>query len=852
MEYELAELRRFAADTERKQAAEPEQPLWALYAEPPAVPAPSVPPPEPIFRPELPVTAPLKAPLPASRRELDLSALLGARALAWTGGAVMLLGIVFFFVLAVERGWIGPLARVSLGAAASVICLAAGTWLQRRFGGTYAAVSAAGVGVAGLYATLLAATALYDLVPRPAALALAGGIAALGAGLAILWNTQTLAALGLVGAALVPIPIALQDGHLSPVGTAFAVLILAATGAVAVPRDWTRLYAVTSAIVTLESFALVFTHEPRATAVAIAAWLVSGSAAVWLMVRERLTSTATSLALQSAVFAGWSAAVLYHGGARGYALLVVAGAYGVVSVLLWRRDRNAAAVLWAIALTLAAIAAALLVSGVSLTIVWAAEAAVLSRLARRVIEPKFQLAALVWLTLAYVHGVAADAPLTKLFVENTDTWIATVSAASLAVATAIVGLSTFDWDSRGESLLGRMIEDLRRSQPLLRTGALVLAAVAALYSASLAVVTLPGSWDWGHVAVAGLWSVAAVGLVAARLSRGALALTGAATVLALGYDVEQIGDPQRWWSLVAVSVAAVVVAVVTQLRSETDALDLPAFASLTVSVGLAGGGLWGLLNGPALGTGLLALAVGYGVLAELLSGKHRDFATAVGVAALGVAVPASVLLLDGTWLVLAWTMAAALLAVFAASEERLQVGSLVYLGLAFVHTLVFEAQPSDVFVAHRHPGAGAPAGVLLVVSCAVLAVTMPRLRQPLAWLGGSLALYAATLTILELFEDTGGGIDTAFQRGHTAVSAVWGIAGLMLLVAGLKQAGRRFQIAGFALFGLSLAKLFIYDLAFLSSVARAGSFLAVGAVLLIGGFFYQRLAGTRPTIDSPV
>ena len=43
------------------------------------------------------------------------------------------------------------------------------------------------------------------------------------------------------------------------------------------------------------------------------------------------------------------------------------------------------------------------------------------------------------------------------------------------------------------------------------------------------------------------------------------------------------------------------------------------------------------------------------------------------------------------------------------------------------------------------------------------------------------------------------------------------------------------------LFGLSLAKLFLYDLSRLSSITRALSFLAVGAVLLLGGFFYQRL-----------
>jgi len=53
---------------------------------------------------------------------------------------------------------------------------------------------------------------------------------------------------------------------------------------------------------------------------------------------------------------------------------------------------------------------------------------------------------------------------------------------------------------------------------------------------------------------------------------------------------------------------------------------------------------------------------------------------------------------------------------------------------------------------------------------------------------------------------------------------------------------RELQIGGFVLFGISLAKLFVYDLAFLGSVARAFSFLAVGALILVAGF-YQRLAG---------
>ena len=126
-----------------------------------------------------------------------------------------------------------------------------------------------------------------------------------------------------------------------------------------------------------------------------------------------------------------------------------------------------------------------------------------------------------------------------------------------------------------------------------------------------------------------------------------------------------------------------------------------------------------------------------------------------------------------------------------------------------------------------------------------LAWRTPALQTALAWVCGALGLYAATLTILEASEDLGGDVHSAFQRGHTAVSFLWGAVGLTLLVLGLKRGGRHLQFGGFALFGLALAKLFVYDLSFLSSIARAFSFLAVGALLVVGGFFYQRL-----TLDS--
>src|SRR5207302_8660674 len=82
METELYELRSLArlAETTPEPEPQPEQPLWELITpEPAAEPAPA-----PTFF-EMPAT--VEPPEP--RQPFDFSVLLGARALAWTGAAVM-------------------------------------------------------------------------------------------------------------------------------------------------------------------------------------------------------------------------------------------------------------------------------------------------------------------------------------------------------------------------------------------------------------------------------------------------------------------------------------------------------------------------------------------------------------------------------------------------------------------------------------------------------------------------------------------------------------------------------------------------------------------------------------------
>ena len=161
----------------------------------------------------------------------DYSDLFGARVLAWVGGATTALGVVLLFVLAANRGRLGPELRVALGALASLAVFATGLWMRRRFGTTYAALGAVGAGIAGGYATLLASAVLYEQLNGPEALTAAAAIAAVGAATAILWHRELIAGIGLIGAMLVPVAAAADIGF-TALGTAFVALVLAAATAV--------------------------------------------------------------------------------------------------------------------------------------------------------------------------------------------------------------------------------------------------------------------------------------------------------------------------------------------------------------------------------------------------------------------------------------------------------------------------------------------------------------------------------------------------------------------------------------------------------------------------------------------
>ena len=823
--------------------------------QPERVPAAPPPPPPPVV--EAPRPRPVAPPRP--RREIDLSIFFGAKALAWVGGAVTLLGIVFFFVLAVNRGWIGPVARVTLGSLASALVFGAGLYVKRRFAELYhSAVAAVGTGIGGAYMTLLAADVLYGLVPDWGALPIAAGIAGVGVATALAWSSELIAGLGLLGAALAPAAIALQAGEVSAAGTGFAALVFGATVIVAVRQRWAKLL-VAGLAATVPQVAILIaqaspTEWPVVSAAALSWLLYLGAAVAWQerLGAPKLSKLTASLLMLSGVLAGALATAQFQGRAEGWTMLVAGGAYGAVAAALFpvRRHRDLSALSGAIGLALVAIGLADLLSGPTLAVAWAAEAAVLAWLATRIEEPRYQLASIAYLVLALGHAVALDAPPSRLYEAGAHAAAGAVAFVAIAAAAAVVA-----WYARG----------LRRSV-IGWAGAL-----SALYAASLGALGIAQwissgpvnpAFEWGHVAVTGLWGVAALGVLLAghlrrssELRMGGLVWLGAVTLQAFYYDGSELeGGPRGYAFLVAA--ACLLVGALVDRRRVRDELSLYAAGAFAVaSIGFGVAGLYELVGGAqAENLALLALAAFYGLVAGAVLGRDRDLSTFLWGPALVVAGAASWMLLDGAWLVLAWSATAAALVALArlTGEPRFEAASVAFLVLALGRALLFEAPLGDLFSANPHPESGVPALLAVIAAGTVFgwlaggdwlnehAGTARRVVEATV---ATLIAYAVSLTILGVAEAIGGAsVTTNFQRGHSVVSAFWGLLGLAVLYVGLKRGLNWLRVVGFGLFGLALAKLFFYDLAFLSSITRAMSFLVVGALLLVAGFFVQKLS----------
>jgi uncharacterized membrane protein len=829
-----------------------------------APPAPAAPRPA-RATPSAPRQAQAIPPEPPAAPRVTAADLFGPRALAIAGGIVTVLGIVFFFVLAVNRGWIGPPGRIALGGIASFLVFAGGLELRRRYGETHAALAAVGAGIAGGYATLLSAAALYDMLPDWGALVIAAAIASVGVVTSLRWDSQILAGIGLIGATLVPVAVAAQGG-LSPVGTAFVGIVFAATSVVAIRREWRELLVAGALASAPQIVALVtepaYESQHPWHVVTLAATFSVLYATVGVAYRLRCGGSAYDRLATSFILGGGALAavsfVRLFGTAeqRGFAFLAASLAYAVACAFFFprRSARDLSAVLAFGALTLGGFAFGELLSGQPLAFAWAAEAAGLSWLARRSREIRFQAWSAFYLLLTLVHVLAFDSPPRRLFVETAHPAAGVPAVLALGAAALVFGHYARAWET-----VPRLLKRFADLHADLRHAAFLLAALAGTFAASLGVIAAFASFDWAQVALAGLWSTLGLLALAAGfrfrsglVRRDALAWFAVVTYATLSQGFHLLGQPERSWSFVLLGLALLTASVPYALRRREASLDTTAATTALAALGLLLYAIGSTLDGAREGLVLLGLSGVYGALATVLFRlrRSRDTTTLYWAAGLTVAAVAEALLLHGTLAVLGWSVGGVALAALArrANEPRLLIGAGGYLVLAIGRAVLVQAPPSHLFAESPHPAYGS-ASVFIAAAAVGASVIAARSldllgqhRNVPAWTAAVLAVYGASLVILELVERiSGGSLHTSLQRGETTVSAFWAFLGLALLYVGLKRGLQALRLAGLGLFVVSLAKIFLYDLPALSSITRALSFLAVGGVLLLGGFFYQRL-----------
>jgi uncharacterized membrane protein len=119
-----------------------------------------------------------------------------------------------------------------------------------------------------------------------------------------------------------------------------------------------------------------------------------------------------------------------------------------------------------------------------------------------------------------------------------------------------------------------------------------------------------------------------------------------------------------------------------------------------------------------------------------------------------------------------------------------------------------------------------------------------RVWTVLVYVAGAAALWTLAAGILgagqaALANPSSAAVHDRFQQGHVLVSISWALVGLGLVIASLRGERGRLRAGGIALLFVAVGKLFLYDLAYLTAMARGISFIVSGSVLLLAALLLQ-------------
>jgi len=401
-----------------------------------AEPAPEETPPPPAARPVLArEAAPAEPALPAERTAAveqpppaaqtgwaRLEEVVGRRWMTWAGSLALFLAAGFFVKLAIDYGWIGPTARVSLGIALGIALLVLG---ERSVRGRMRAFGQGlmGGGLAVLYVSLFASFSLYHLVPQSAAFAAMVLVTAGGVTLAVLHDAVAISFLAMIGGLLTPV---LLSTGVDARDALFSYLTLLDIGVLAVAffRKWRALDALAFAGTAALFMGWYDRFYAPAAMVPALLWLAVFYViflflpfAYHLRHRTEVTFERFVMALANATWAfSYAYAVLYreHKHVLGFVALGMAACYLVLGAGSRRRiaaDVRAAFGFLALAVLFLTLAVPLHMRLEGITLVWALEGPVLLYLAYRFRYLPVRIGAFIVALLAVVRLFAVHWPL---------------------------------------------------------------------------------------------------------------------------------------------------------------------------------------------------------------------------------------------------------------------------------------------------------------------------------------------------------------------------------------------------------------------------------------------------------
>jgi uncharacterized membrane protein len=467
----------------------------------------------------------------------------GSRLLAWIGGAVTLLGVVLLLVLAVQRGWLGPLPRVLSGAALGGALIGVGLWVHRSPNGRTGAFALAATGIAALYLDAVAATTLFEYLPELGGLAAGLVIAIAGLLLAARWNSVVLGTAVVVGCAVCA-PMITKG--FTPELVAFLLMVQVATTPVQLKKTWPSVALAAGAAPLLASVLSTARGKhvealPNAIAALVA--LVVGVVLALVSARRRENDqVAIGLLVWAAAPALLSAILLPK-----WQAVAVAGVAAVVMLIAWVISpmKNVAAIATLVSVFQATVVA---FDGTARSATLLGEAALLALLAFGLKDRATLWGALGFGVAGGYLAIITDVPPTFLTLEPSQPPVGKLAAALLSSLLILAVSVLLPWIA---SATGNLKAASQNLAPWLFAGVTALYGAAGIVLAvALLIAPDRNGFLLGHVVVTVSWTVAALMLLLRGIGVRALrviglVLVGAAVLKLVLFDLSALDGLAR-------------------------------------------------------------------------------------------------------------------------------------------------------------------------------------------------------------------------------------------------------------------------------------------------------------------